>query len=197
MTTSATDQQGVYPRAVVRAGAACVLAPAVPVGSHPVLSPGSPDWVRISPDGSLTLTPPVQARTGRWHLTVRVRTPGQSVRDVVAEIDVQGAAGLEAQRHEIDPWCEVILEPGAPGGVAVLTVDGGLPLPVGARVETVRRGSRLRCVPVAPDALWVSSPRLLPSVRVRVVYSDESTDLADAALCLPDEHRLAPPTFPE
>src|SRR5699024_8556003 len=126
----------------------------------------------------LTLTPAAQARTGTWLLTVRVRAPDQSVRDVAAEVDVQGAAGPEAQQHETDPWCEVVLEPGAPGGVAVVTVDGGLPVPVGAWVETVRRGSRLRCGPVAPDALWVSSSRLLPSVRVRVVSSDGSTDLA-------------------
>lgn len=187
MTIPVTDQRGAYPRATVQAGAARVLTPMIPMGSGPVLAPGSPDWVRVSPDGSLTLTPPAEAPTGTWRLTIRTRTPGRDVRDVLAEVDVQGAVGSEAQRHEIDPWCEVILEPEVPGGVAVVTVDGGRPLPPGARVETVRRGSRLRCAPIAPGALWVSSPRLLPSVRVRVVYRDGSTDLADAALRLPDE----------
>src|SRR5699024_2892273 len=165
----------------------------IPMGSGPILAPGSPNWVRVSPDGSLTLTPPAEAPTGTWRLTIRTRTPGRDVRDVLAEVDVQGAVGSEAQRHEIDPWCEVSLEPEVPGGVAVVTVDGGRPLPPGARVETVRRGSRLRCAPIAPGALWVSSPRLLPSVRVRVVYRDGSTDLADAALRLPDETKRPRP----
>src|SRR5690625_4628027 len=157
------------------------------MGSRPVLAPGRPDWVRVSPDGSLTLTPLAEAPIGTWRLLIQVRAAGQGMCEVVAEFDVQGAATAEADRHEVDPWCEVVLEPGVPGGVAVVTVDGGRPLPVGARVETVRRGSRLRCAPIAPGALWVSSPRLLPSVRVRVVYRDGSTDPADAAMRLPDE----------
>lgn len=185
MSGSTTEQPVAYPRTVVRAGGASVVAPAISVGENPTLVPGSPGWASLSPDGSLTLTPPAETREGIWPVTVAARTPGGRRRYVVAEINVQAAAAPEAQRHEIDPWCEVDLEPGSPGGVAVITVDGGKRLPVGARVETARRGSRLRCAPVAPDALWVSSPRLLPSVRLRVVYADGSTDLSDAALRLP------------
>lgn len=188
MTAPIGTERLAYPRTSVRAGGATVVTPAVPVGENPVLAPGSPGWVSLSPDGSLTLTPPAEARDGTWSVTIATRAPGETRRHVVVEIDVQAAPAPQAQRHEIDPWSEVSLSPGMPGGVAVVTIDGGKPLPAGARVETARRGSRLRCAPVAPDALWVSSPRLLPSLRVRVVYGDGSTDVADAALRLPIEH---------
>src|SRR5699024_6372325 len=169
MTIPVTDQRRAYPRATVQAGAACVLTPMIRRGWGPTPAPGSPSWGRGTPHSGLTLTRPAEAPAGPRRVPSGTRRPGGDGRDGPAQVAVQGAVGSEAQRHEIDPWCEVILEPGVPGGVAVVTVDGGRPLPPGARVETVRRGSRLRCAPIAPGALWVSSPRLLPSVRVRVV----------------------------
>lgn len=150
----------VYPRTSVRAGGATVVAPVVPVGENPALAPGSPGWVNLSPDGSLTLTPQAEAREGIWRVTVQARSAGGATRYVVAEVDVETPAVPDAHQHEIDPWCEVSLS----------------------------QGMRLRCAPVASDALWVPSPRLLPSLRVRMVYGDGSTDVADAALRLPTEH---------
>lgn len=185
--SSTTTAHPVYPRVVVRAGTAAVVTPTCPLPEGRLaLAPGSPDWATLSPDGTLTLAPPAETREGRWVITVQALAPDGAVCCAVVEVDVEGAPVPEAERHEIDPWCEVALSPGLPGGVAVITVDGGRPLPDGAHAETARDGSCLRCVPVTPDALWVSSPRLRPTVRVRVIYSDGSTDGVDAALRLPD-----------
>ena len=186
MTGATVAQNLFYPRSAVRAGAACVVSPVAEVTTTPSLAPDAPCWASVSPDGSLTLTPPLDARAGIWRVTVQIGSSEGGQRSVVAVVDVEAAADPEAQIHQIDPWCEVALAPGMPGGVTVITVDDGHPLPPGARVEAVRRGSRLRCTPVSPDALWVSAPRLRRSVRVRVVYGDGSTDVADAGLRLRD-----------
>ncbi|GAA1490992.1 hypothetical protein [Brachybacterium sacelli] len=175
-----------YPRTTVRAGTAAVVpGSTLAAGDRPALVPGTPGWVHLSPDGTLTVTPPRHVRAGLWSVTVEVRTSTGSTRFAIAELDVQGAVTPEAEQHELDPWCEVELASSTPGGVAAVTVDGGKPLPPNAHVETSRQGSRLRCIPVGGSTVWVPSPRLVPSIRLRVVYSDGSTNVVDAGLRLP------------
>ncbi|UQN30517.1 hypothetical protein [Brachybacterium kimchii] len=136
----------------------------------------------LSPNGALTLTPPRETPVGHHH--VRIRATGQdgSPKPVSADIDVLPAALLDADRHSIDAWCEVITRPDSPGGVAIVTIDGGRALPEGAHVESAHHGTRISAVPVNDDQMWVASPRLIPSLRLRVVYPDGSTDVAGAAL---------------
>jgi len=170
-----------YPRVAVRAGAAAVVALtcSAPEGML-VLAAGSPGWVTLDPDCTLTLAPPAELREDVSVTTVQTRTPSGSLRRAVVEVDVEGAATQEAEQNDVDSWCEVAPWPDLPCGVALVTVKVGKPLPAGARVETARDGSRVRCAPVAAEALSVSSPRLRSSVRVRVVSADGSTDSADA-----------------
>jgi len=155
------------------------------MGSRPVLAPGSPDWVRVSPDGSLTLTPLAEAPIGTWRLLIQVRAAGQGMCEVVAEFDVQGAATAEADRHEVDPWCEVVLEPGVPGGVAVVTVDGGRPLPVGARGP-----------PWPRTTTWFSSVRRRGSRAPRSVYNRMVLRVRDSGPALSTRRRRAPGGLP-
>lgn len=173
-----------YPASTVRAGTAALQHPQYrEPGTSLALGPCHPDWVSISPDGTLTLTPPAQTAPGMHRVPITIHAPGCS-RSAVADVAVLPAAIPEAEQHSIDPWCEVETAPGHLGGLAIVTVDGGHPLPRGARVEEALRGTRLAAAPVAESALWVASPRLVPTLRLRVLYADGSSDTADATLRL-------------